>query len=208
LLERKTDRSVKDIRRTAVAFANSVRPGHTAIILIGEGNDGEVTGVENPDEQQRRFRDELEKIYPPIVWRQTPYENKGKTCIRIEIEYSGETPHFGDAAWIRKGSETIKATDEIFQKLIDIRSAKKKDLMQWEGKTVTVSWSAGNIGYTGGPNWNAVDCELHRLSSYYCTFKIIGGRSKSEPIQWLTLSWDDSKNRLRIFVDPNMSLWS
>jgi hypothetical protein len=40
LLERKTDRELADIRRTAVAFANSVIPGHTATILIGESNDG------------------------------------------------------------------------------------------------------------------------------------------------------------------------
>jgi predicted HTH transcriptional regulator len=103
LLERKTDRDLKDIRRTAVAFANSVRPDHTALIEVGEGNDGTVTGLANPDLQQRRIREELEKIYPPIVWRQKLYEKEGKTCIRIEIDYSGETPHFAGAAWIRKG---------------------------------------------------------------------------------------------------------
>ena len=106
LLERKTDRELADIRRTAVAFANSVKPQHVAVILIGEGNDGKITGVENADEQQRKIRRELEKIYPPIIWRQQLYEKEHKTCIRIEIEYCNDTPHFGDAAWIRHGSET------------------------------------------------------------------------------------------------------
>ena len=64
LFERKTDRQAKDIRRTAVAFANSVRPGHTAIILIGEENDGKVSGVADPDEFQMKIRRELEAIYP------------------------------------------------------------------------------------------------------------------------------------------------
>jgi predicted HTH transcriptional regulator len=91
LLERKTDRQLKDIRRTAVAFANSVRPGHTAVILIGEGNDGDVSGVVDPDELQRKLRRELEAIYPSIVWRQTVYQKGEKDCIRIEIEYSGDT---------------------------------------------------------------------------------------------------------------------
>src|SRR6185437_16233816 len=45
LLERKTERDLKDIRRTAVAFANSVRLGHTAVILIGECDDGSVPGI-------------------------------------------------------------------------------------------------------------------------------------------------------------------
>src|SRR5664280_1398494 len=136
LLERKTDRDLADIRRTAVAFANSVMPGHTATILVGEGNDGSVSGLDNPDEQQRKLRRELDKIYPPIMWRQEVYAKGGKACIRIEIEYSGNTPHFGDAAWMRQGSETIKASDAMFQKLIDLRSSKVRDLTESIGKLV------------------------------------------------------------------------
>lgn len=73
LLERKTERDLKDIRRTAVAFANSVYPGHVAIILIGECDDGSVPGITNADKMQREVRAELEKIYPAIVFRQRPY---------------------------------------------------------------------------------------------------------------------------------------
>ena len=124
LLERKTDRQLSDIRRTAVAFANSVMPGHTAVILVGESNDGSVSGVSNADEQQRKLRQELEKIYPAIVWRQQLYRVEGKTCIRVEIDYSGNTPHFGDAAWIRHGSETVRASDAMLQKLVESRLSK------------------------------------------------------------------------------------
>jgi len=123
LLERKTERDLKDIRRTAVAFANSVYPGHVATILIGECDDGLVPGITNADKMQREVRAELEKIYPAIVFRQRPYEKDGKTCLRIEIEYSGDTPHFGDAAWVRKGNESVKASAEMFEKLISLRSA-------------------------------------------------------------------------------------
>jgi hypothetical protein len=178
--------------------------GTPAVILVGEGNDGEISGVSNPDEQQRKTRDELEKIYPPIVWRQAPYVKNGVTCIRIEIDHSGATPHFGDAAWIRKGSESVKASDEMLQKLIDIRTSKARDLMEWEGKTVTVSWSMGELGLGGLPNWSKFDCLLTKVSSYYCTFKTTNAL-RSEPIPWLTLSWDDTYNRLRIFVDPRLS---
>lgn len=76
LLERKTERDLKNIRRTAVAFANSVKPDHVATILIGECNDGSVPGVTNPDELQRKIRIELERIYPPIEWRQVVREKR------------------------------------------------------------------------------------------------------------------------------------
>ncbi len=204
LLERKTDRDLKDIRRTAVAFANSVLPEHTAVILIGEGNDGVVSGVANPDEQQRKLRAELDKIYPPIVWRQKLYEKDGKTCIRLEIEYSGETPHFGDAAWIRHGSETIKASEMLFQKLIIIRTSKARELEKWLGKQVTVTWIKEG-DFQGVPKLNRVYAEvkLAVLTEFFATFETLeGALRKSEPLQALTLSWDDTKDRLRIFVSP------
>jgi predicted HTH transcriptional regulator len=131
LLERKTDRQSKDIRRTAVAFANSVRPGHTAVILIGEENDGKVSGVSNPDDFQMKVRKELDGIYPSIVWKQSLYEKEGKVCIRIEIEYSGDTPHFGDAAWIRRGSESVAASSEQLGILVSLRSGKVRTLSEW-----------------------------------------------------------------------------
>jgi hypothetical protein len=40
LTERKTENDLKDLLKTVVAFANTVRPGHTARILIGERDDG------------------------------------------------------------------------------------------------------------------------------------------------------------------------
>ncbi|MBI4459433.1 MAG: ATP-binding protein, partial [Acidobacteria bacterium] len=124
LLERKVESDLKDLLKTLVAFANSVRPGHTATILIGEKNDGAVQGVTNPDQIQKRVRSDCDDIYPPIVWRSQVYERDGKHCIRVEIEYSGETPHFGGIAWVRKGSESVKATDEVFQRLIEFRLSK------------------------------------------------------------------------------------
>ena len=209
LLERKTDRELKDIRRTAVAFANSVVPGHTAVILIGEGNDGSVSGVPNPDEQQKRVRTELEKIYPAIFWKQQLYTKEDKTCIRIEIEYSGDTPHFGDAAWVRKGSESIKASDEMLQKLVELRTSKVRELHKWLGKVVTVSWSVENLGRRG-PNWNKRGCELVDVTGHFCIFRSseIPGREESEPINWLELAWDEAASRPRIYVDPDRSLAS
>jgi Putative DNA-binding domain len=201
LLERKTDRQSKDIRRTAVAFANSVRPGHTAVILIGEENDGKVSGVSNPDEFQMKVRKELEAIYPPIVWKQSLYKKEDKTCIRIEIEYSGDTPHFGDSAWIRRGSESVAATTEQLNILVSLRSGKVRTLSEWEGKTISLS-----LHMVGGivPNWCRFEAVLEKVTQHYCTFKH-SGKMRSEPVEWLTISWDHEANRLRVFVDYRFS---
>jgi hypothetical protein len=67
LLERKSESDTKDLLKTLAAFANSVRPGHVAEILIGELNDGSIKGVSDPDRMQKRVREECDKIYPAIV---------------------------------------------------------------------------------------------------------------------------------------------
>ena len=202
LFERKTDRQPKDIRRTAVAFANSVRPGHVAVILVGEENDGHISGVSDPDGFQMKIRKELETIYPPIVWRQSVYEKEGKHCIRVEIEYSGDTPHFGDAAWIRRGSESVIASSEQLNLLVSLRSGKVRTLSDWEGKQITFS-----IHSSGGivPNWSSRDAVLETVTQHYCTFSIAGIGRRSEPIDWLTISWDPNQARIRVFVDYKYS---
>jgi predicted HTH transcriptional regulator len=122
LLEKKLESDLKDLLKTLVAFANSVSPNHKALLLIGERDNGTVQGVINPDNIQKQIRKECEKIYPPIIWRSTVYEKEDKFCIRVEVDYDGDTPHFGGSAWIRKGSETIIASEDVFQQLIDLRS--------------------------------------------------------------------------------------
>lgn len=69
LLERKTENDLRDLLKTMVAFANSVRPEHSATILIGERDDGTVRGVNNPDAIQKKVRKEADKIYPAIIWQ-------------------------------------------------------------------------------------------------------------------------------------------
>ena len=64
LLERKLQSDLKDLLKCLVAFANSVRPGHVAAIIIGEKDDGSVQGVDNADNIQKTVRDTCSKIYP------------------------------------------------------------------------------------------------------------------------------------------------
>jgi len=209
LLERKLESDQKDFLKTFVAFANSVRPGHTAVVLIGERDEGIVQGVSNPDEMQKKIRRECERIYPSILWRSTVYEREGKHCIRIEIEYSGETPHFGEAAWIRRGSESVKASEELFQRLIELRSGRVRELSQWLGKEVIVGADPGTtprgiMDSHDFPRWSGyIPATLHAVNAHWATFQLAGSKAtRSEPIEKLMLSWADDKNCLLILVKP------
>ncbi len=211
LLERKTESDLKDLLKTLVAFANSVRPGHVATILIGEKDDGTIQGVNNPDGIQKTIRDNCDRIYPPILWNAKVYEKDGKYCIRIDIEYDGETPHFGGIAWVRRGSETVKATDEVFQQLIEFRLSKARELGQWISKSVSVVPDNGSLvspGFVTGnqvrvhPRWPSdIVARVRSVNGFWVTFEV-GERQKSEPLEKITLSWDNDESRLKILIKP------
>jgi len=215
LLERKVESDLKDLLKTLVAFANSVKPGHTAVILIGEKDDGSPAGVANPDNIQKRVREECDKIYPNILWRSLVYEKGGKQCVRVEIQFSGDTPHFAGPAWVRKGSECIKASDEVFQVLIDVRTDIVRELLKWVGKEVTVFGQTGSLRpelaeqvygklkSTLADRWPWEDtvATLVSVNRFWASMKRKDtGEIKSEPLKNLTLSFDHKRNQLRIIV--------
>jgi schlafen family protein len=205
LLERKLESDQKDLLKTFVAFANSVRPGHIAIVLIGEKNDGSVQGVTDPDEMQKKVRRECERIYPDIVWRSFVYEKNGKHCVRVEIEHSGNMPHFGEGAWIRRGSETVRANQEMFQRLIDLRSSMVHELAQWVGRDIYVAGDEGSVSLrersmVGHPRWpGARKAKLLFVNGFWASFDC-ENRLSSEPLEKLILSWHDADKCLKVLV--------
>jgi predicted HTH transcriptional regulator len=136
LREKKVESDLKDLLKTMVAFANSVAPGDTAQIFIGERDDGTVHGVSSPDNIQKKVRSESDRIYPEIYYRTEVYDRDGKQCVRVDIKHNGLAPHFGGAAWVREGSETIRATEELYQQLIDLRTEKVRVLAGWLNRQV------------------------------------------------------------------------
>jgi predicted HTH transcriptional regulator len=212
LIERKTESDLKDLLKTMVAFANSVAPGHTAEILIGEKDDGTIQGVTNPDTIQKKVRETAEKIYPPIIFRTRGYDISGKTCVRVEIDYDGQTPHFGGPAWVRRGSSTDSASDEIFQRLIELRLSKVRELSKWVGKDVTVDFDFASIGQryadwsssprVHGVRWNRDEkAELQAVNSFWVElFRDSDGTLRSEPLDKILLAFDHENDRLQIIV--------
>jgi hypothetical protein len=209
LLERKLQSDLKDLLKTLVAFANSVRPGHVATILIGERDDGTVQGVNNADNIQKAVRATCNRIYPPILWRAEVYEKDGKTCIRVEIEYDGETPHFGGAAWVRRGSVTESASDEVFQRLIEFRLSKVRELAKWINQEVTVTPDIGvphEVRFDAAHTMqmhprllSSVKAMLRSVNSFWVTFETHNHR-QSEPLEKVTLSCDDEHDNLQLLI--------
>jgi predicted HTH transcriptional regulator len=202
LLERKVESDLKDLLKTVVAFANSVRPGHKATILIGERDDGSIQGVTNPDRIQQKVRETCNDVYPDIVWDSEVYEKEeGKFCVRVEIEYSGNTPHFGGPAWVRDGASSVKASAAVFQKLIDIRSDPVFEMAKWVDKAITIAGEyVGDRYFDMNPRWpKETEAVLKSVNRHWATFDV-GPRLHSEPVEKLILTYDDVRQRLKLLV--------
>jgi hypothetical protein len=205
LLERKVESDLKDLKKTLVGFANSVRPGHTAVLLIGEKDGGEVVGVQNPDGIQKTVRKEADEIYPPIVWRSAVYGD-AKKCVRVEVEYSSETPHFAGAAWVRRGSETIKATPAMLDKLIALRSSKMREIEQYLGREVSVRPRTSN-SLTSSFWMSAVRAIVVQVTQFYVLLDVTVQATtapiyrRALPASAIELNWDTQHDRLQIIAE-------
>jgi hypothetical protein len=211
LREKKVESDLKDLLKTMVAFANSVAPNDTAKIFIGEKNDGSVQGVTDPDSIQKKVVKEAEKIYPEIYYRTEVYEREGKQCVRVDIRHNGLAPHFAGAAWVRKGSQTVRATEDLYQQMVSLRNDKARVMTQWLDKAVTVSYPLQEGASSPlKAHHRHVFIELSTLiyvGNHWITVSIPLGDGKrlerSEPIEYLLLSWDDVRKRLNIIVRPH-----
>lgn len=182
-------------------------------LVIGEKDDGSVQGVKNPENIQRNVREVASKIYPSILYKCKAYEKEGKACVRVEIEYSGETPHFGGPAWVRQGSASKEASDEILQKLIEFRLSKVRELAMWLDKDVIVEPDTGTLMDSRlGENYmviprlspnirGPVKATLLSANNFWVTFKI-KDKQYSEPLEKIILRWADDHKSLKLLLKP------
>lgn len=199
LLERKTENDLRDLLKTMVAFANSVKPDGVATILIGERDDGTVQGVKNPKNIQDRVAREADQIYPPINWRSEAYERDALACVRVEIRFNGQTPHFGGPAWIREGNRTIKASEKAFQRLIDLRSSKTWRLAQWCNTMISIEGEQTDRRF-GHPRWPGIrEVFLREVNAEYITVEY-NSSVYSEAMDDLRISWNNARNLPKVIV--------
>ena len=115
---------VKDIRKEVVAFANS--EGGT--VLIGIRKDGEVSGIDDPDEVMLQVVNSLKDAIAPNIM---PFvsvvsrEMEGKHVIEINVSVGINRPYYirekglkPTGVYVRKGSSSQPVTDEGIREMI------------------------------------------------------------------------------------------
>lgn len=121
---------VKDIRKEVVAFANS--EGGT--VLIGIRKDGEVSGINDPDEVMLQVVNSLKDAIAPDIMpfvNVVPREMEGKHVIEINVSVGTNRPYYirekglkPTGVYVRKGSSSQPVTDEGIREMIIQSSGK------------------------------------------------------------------------------------
>lgn len=208
LVERKQGlQSNDEIRKAVVSFANSVPEGHTAVLFIGVARDGTVTGVDadQVEKYQQRVRRICEEdCFPAIaIHLARALTVGGKHVIAFEFDHRQNRPHFAGQAYIRVGSESVKASAAKLDELIASRNTKAGRLLAAKDKSehVTLILPAGTripgqYPFSSQREWECTvaQCDAHSAKFY----DIAAHRHWDLPLEFLLFSRDPNRDRLLI----------
>jgi hypothetical protein len=196
----------RDIRRTLVAFANSVPEGRDAALYVGVGGNGAVLGVSNPESLQQTIRNICDQqCYPPIRFVAEALTVNDKVVLAVVVPFSAGRPHFAGRAYVRVGSSSIDASEQMFNELLTQRLAKCRAIIECKDQLVTVVARAKELGSTtrlGDNGYRAVhECRVIACEPHYVRLFDIGtDRYISEPIENVTLSRDERRGRRLMLI--------
>src|SRR5882724_2588775 len=115
--------STEDKCKTLVAFANSLPDGEEGILFIGVSDKGDILGLDNTDNLQKEMRKLAEqRCYPPIRIQSEVLNISGLEVVAVSVLPSRNRPHFTGPAYVRIGSESCEATEQMLTELIASRT--------------------------------------------------------------------------------------
>jgi len=183
--------SSEDIRKTLVAFANSVREGEEGILFIGVSDVGELKGVSNTDGLQKTIAKLAENhCYPPISLTFQVIPHNGKHILAVRVPPSENKPHFSGQAYVRVGSISVGASEAMFTDLITSRTDEGRLLLQYRDKGIEVVLNQIDpTNYPYGMS-RTPPCAVVKCDPYYAVFQIGKGRIFSLPVKLISIRLD------------------
>jgi hypothetical protein len=203
-LERKPDGVNRaEIRRTLVAFANSLENGQEAVLFIGVRDDGAIQGVANADNAQMLVRAiAAQDCYPRIQVQTTVVAVADKTVVAAVVAHSQARPHFAGPAYVRVGAESVAATEAQYEALVASRHEKCGVIQRWR-----VPITVREEGYRletmrTTPGWIASRlCSIVECNAHNVTVRDLGsGNHFTIPLTRIEISYDHQHHRDQLTV--------
>jgi hypothetical protein len=131
-------------------------------------------------------------------------EDRSVDVVAVEVEASTRGPHFRGPSYVRVGSETVKVRDDQYDELFARRCSKARQLLEWRNTIVTVIAHGKKLGTTkrAGSNYREHhECRIAEVTSHFVRFDLLGHDQRcAEPMENLTLSWDEENHRPLVLV--------
>jgi Putative DNA-binding domain len=194
----------KDWVKTAVAFANSAPNGYPCVLYLGVKDNGEIETEVNLDTLQKTFNQEMKNAYPPVPYLTKIIADGGRQALAVIVLGSELRPHFAGLAYVRKGSESIDASEQQFEGLIAQRNSKTARILQFKGKNITVLVRTENSEIPWSNSTTLVDCD-----QFYVTIQQVPHEPPSSfPLSRVEINFDNVRKRLQLEIsDPNRNPW-
>jgi len=138
-VERKVSSDTKDWAKTVVAFANSAPFERHGVLYIGVRDDGSIELGLNADSLQKNLNEKLKSIYPPVEYTTRVLSEGTQEFLCVVVPRSQRGPHFSGPAYVRVGSQTQKASEQQFDRLIAERNSQCYQILKHLGSNVCVA---------------------------------------------------------------------
>jgi len=211
LVERKQSQpNGADLRRTLVAFANTVSETECAVLFIGVGDDGVKHGVQEPDKVQREVRRVAEnECYPPVHCELYVIKDAGVEIVAVAVNVSRDRPHFAGPAYVRIGSESVKASQEMFNEMVAARNDKARRILAERGKLISVQFVGSRHPVEGAMDRNFKpreyrDYRIDECNAHYVRLTDVNmGCIYGFPLEHVAVGYDSGCHRLRLIVNEH-----
>ena len=121
-------------------------------------------------------------------------ERDGKQFLAVLIPGSEERPHFAGPSYVRVGSETKKANESQYDKLIAQRQGKAREILRWKNQDITMERT-----YTGRTGRYPSVAKVAGCNAFYVTL-LQGQDPISFSLTRVNISYDDKERRLKLEI--------
>jgi predicted HTH transcriptional regulator len=202
-VERKVRSDLRDIRKSVVAFSNSLPVDDPAIIFVGVRDNGEIESDVDTEDLQEKVSKSLKEIYPPVFPQILTRECEGKKFVVVIVRGSSERPHFSGLAYIRKDSRSVKSSEEEFDRLVSQRSSKAAEILKWKGKVVSTVhyFKRFSFGETI-PSSDEYSATIENCNCFYVTLQSTDSEQalSSYSLSRIEIEYDHRGKRLKLHI--------
>jgi hypothetical protein len=194
-----------EMRKTVVAFANSVPEGHTAILFVGVRDDGSLDPVLAPDAVQKTIADICARdCYPAIAFRSTVLMEAGCAVLAVEVDHSRAKPHFSGPAYIRRGSQSEIASEPLFREMVEAINSKVATLQRMKNQMISIVSLQHKLGedrpIIGTGYQESVEGRILEVDAHNVRLELTSGLHVTEAINRIEPSYDENKHRAKIII--------